>query len=305
LAPATLSTAGAAAKIDFYLELASLKVDSEWAMSLTGADDKDVPPVTLVFAGALDKANEIVPQVDTAAIEEYLTVHRMQEDVERLETLDVSGRTQAPAAEPEAPLIEPEAETLPAPETAEPPALPAELDTLPPAGMASPPAQPAEAAPEGTKPRAETVVPDTPALQSAPSGATAPPSIDAMRMPVPNAGEGEGAVLPTSTSPEKPASPSAEAATPQAALPAEETAAPQPAPDAALPPDQAPPPPAAPETLPWQQTAPAQAPPAQATTTSEAEEGTPAPVEAAPPAHKRSASKPRRTIRQEARDAWK
>lgn len=308
LVPATLSTAGAAAKIDFYLELASLKVDSEWAMSLTGADDKDMPPVTLVFAGALDKANEIAPRIDTAAIEEYLTVHRMQEDVERLETLDVSGRTQAPAAaEPEAPVIEPEAETLPVPETSEPPALPAGLDTLPPAGTALPPAQPAEAAPaEGTKPRAETVVPDTPALQSAPSGPAAAPSIDAMRMPVPNnAGAGESALLPTSTSPEKPASPSAEAATPQAALPAEETAAPQPAPEAALPPDQAPPPPAASETLPWQQSAPAQAPPAQETTTSEAEEGTPAPVEAAPQAHRRSASKSRRTIRQEARDAWK
>ncbi len=71
-------------------------------MSLAGAGNKDVPPVTLVFTGALNKAGEISPAVDTAAIEAYLTMRRMQEDVERLETLDVSGRTPPPAgAEPE------------------------------------------------------------------------------------------------------------------------------------------------------------------------------------------------------------
>jgi uncharacterized protein involved in outer membrane biogenesis len=305
LLPASLVTAGAATKVDFYLELASLKVDSEWAMVLTGPSDKGVPPVTIVFAGALDKANEITPRVDTAAIEEYLTVHRMQEDVERLETLDVSGRTQGPVApESETPVVEPEAETAAPPETSEPPALPAELDLPPPAPNAEQPAQPAEAAPtEGPKPRAEGAVPNSPSLQSAPSAAVPPPAIDAMRMPVPNTTEGEGALMPAATSPEKPASSAAEAAAmPQAALPAEQTAPGQPAPEAALPLEETEPP--APETLPWVKTAPAQAPPAE-TTTSEADQGTPAPVEAAPPPRKRVVGKPRRTIREEARDAWK
>jgi hypothetical protein len=101
LAPATLVSPGAETKVNLYIELASLKLDSEWAVSLAGAANKDVPPVTLVFTGALNKAGEISPAVDTAAIEAYLTMRRMQEDVERLETLDVSGRTPPAEAEPE------------------------------------------------------------------------------------------------------------------------------------------------------------------------------------------------------------
>ena len=79
------------------------------------------------------------PSIDTAAIENYLTMRRMQEDVERLETLDVSGKTQAaPDAGPEAPVVEPEADRSDA-------------------EMAPPPAEPAEVAPiEGPKPRAES-----------------------------------------------------------------------------------------------------------------------------------------------------
>ena len=100
VAPATLASAGAETKINGFVELASLKLDSEWALSLTGAGVKDVPPVSLVFTGALAKAGEIAPAIDTGAIEAYLTMRRMQEDVERLETLDMSGRTEPPA-EPE------------------------------------------------------------------------------------------------------------------------------------------------------------------------------------------------------------
>ncbi|MBC8012703.1 MAG: AsmA family protein [Methyloceanibacter sp.] len=102
LAPATLLSTGAETKINGYLELASLKLDSEWAVSLIGPSSQDVPPVNLLFTGTLNRAGEISPAVDTAAIEAYLTMRRMQEDVERLETLDVSGRTPPPAeAEPE------------------------------------------------------------------------------------------------------------------------------------------------------------------------------------------------------------
>jgi uncharacterized protein involved in outer membrane biogenesis len=96
LAPASLVSPGAETEVNAYLELASLKLDAEWLMRLTGPANKDFPPVTVVFAGSLDKAGEISPAVDTAAIESYLTIRRMQEDVERLETLDVSGRTAPP-----------------------------------------------------------------------------------------------------------------------------------------------------------------------------------------------------------------
>ncbi|MGH6833817.1 MAG: AsmA-like C-terminal region-containing protein, partial [Methyloceanibacter sp.] len=155
LAPATLVSPGAETKVNGYIELASLKLDSEWAVSLAGAASKDVPPVTLVFTGALNKAGEISPAVDTAAIEAYLTMRRMQEDVERLETLDVSGRTPPPAdeAEPgdqtsaipqepvEPPIESPQAETLQA--EPEPEQAPAETQALseplpPPATSAAP-----------------------------------------------------------------------------------------------------------------------------------------------------------------------
>lgn len=136
-APAVLASQGAETKVNAYLELASLKLDSEWAVSLAGAGNGDVPPVNLVFTGTLNKAGEISPSVDTAAIEAYLTMRRMQEDVERLETLDVSGRTQADAeAEDEqtSAIQEFEPETnLPADE-----ALPTEPEPLPPAAEAMP-----------------------------------------------------------------------------------------------------------------------------------------------------------------------
>jgi hypothetical protein len=187
LAPATLSTASAATKVNFYLELASLKIDSEWAMTLTGAENKSVPPVNLVFTGSLTKANEIGPSIDTASIEEYLTMRFMQEDVERLETLDVSGRTQA------APDAEPEADT-------------------------PQPAQPAEAEPvEGSRSRAESAAPDKPQLQAAPSQDTSPPSTTAVQMPVPNAAESDSILTPASTSPAPPAALPDNAAAEQAA----------------------------------------------------------------------------------------
>jgi hypothetical protein len=126
LAPATLTGNNAETKINGYLELASLKLDSEWAVSLAG-NNADLPPVSLVFTGALNKAAEISPAVDTAAIEAYLTMRRMQEGVEQLETLDVSGRGPATeiapgdltSAVPAEPPLEPEAEALaPEPEAA-------------------------------------------------------------------------------------------------------------------------------------------------------------------------------------------
>jgi len=122
--PATLASKGAETTINGYVELASLRLDSEWVMRLDGSRDADVPPVSLVFAGPLSDAGAITPAIDTASIESFLTVRRMQEDVERLETLDVSGRNQAPAdAEPSSADAPPEAKrSSDATPSAEPPA---------------------------------------------------------------------------------------------------------------------------------------------------------------------------------------
>jgi hypothetical protein len=46
LAPTTLASPTGVTKINGYVELASLKLDSEWAVSLAGARNQDVPPVT-------------------------------------------------------------------------------------------------------------------------------------------------------------------------------------------------------------------------------------------------------------------
>jgi len=135
LAPATLTSSGAETTINGFIELASLKLDSEWAVGLAGAGGKDVPPVTLVFTGPLNRAGDIAPAIDTGAVEAYLTMRRMQEDVERLETLDVSGRTPPAETEPEGiATIEPEEPPLETavpsePELVDPSAWTAETET--------------------------------------------------------------------------------------------------------------------------------------------------------------------------------
>ena len=97
LDPAVLAGKGAETTINGYVELASLRLDSEWAMRLNGSKDADVPPVNLVLAGSLQDPAAITSVVDTEPMETFLTVSRMQADVERLETLDVSGRNQPEA----------------------------------------------------------------------------------------------------------------------------------------------------------------------------------------------------------------
>ncbi|MGH6824568.1 AsmA family protein [Methyloceanibacter sp.] len=103
LDPAVLAGKGAETTINGYVELASLRLDSEWALRLNGSNDADMPSVNLVLAGSLQDPGAITSVVDTEPMENFLTVRRMQADVERLETLDVSGRNQPEAdAEPDA-----------------------------------------------------------------------------------------------------------------------------------------------------------------------------------------------------------
>ena len=237
---ALLST-GAETKINGYVELASLKLDSEWVMSLSGLGSKDVPPVSLLFTGALNKAGEITPAIDTAAIEAYLTMRRMQEDVERLETLDVSGRTpersdaapeETTSAVPEEP-AEPLSDTAPMPEpepleqssptaATEPPnqaipqsspsakASPSAIELLQEAWQTEPvipgaAPKPAEAMPT---PPGEVMAPKPPAASSAAVDAPAPSPASPLAEPAP---------------PASPAPP-AEAAAPPAAEPTPATA---------------------------------------------------------------------------------
>jgi uncharacterized protein involved in outer membrane biogenesis len=150
LKPTTLASAGAETVINGYVELASLRLDSEWVMTLEGGDD--VPSVSMVLAGPLSNADAIAPVIDADAIESYLTMRRMQEDVERLETLDVSGRTPPPEAEtkpPAGPLVD----AKPIEDSAKPSAK-AEPSAVP-APPSAPKAHPAELAPEKSAPTAK------------------------------------------------------------------------------------------------------------------------------------------------------
>lgn len=229
LAPATLLSTGAETKINGYIELASLKLDSEWALSLIGPSSKDVPPVGLLFTGTLNKAGAIAPAIDTAAIEAYLTMRRMQEDVERLETLDVSGRT------PEVAEVPPEETTSAVPEE---PAEPL-LDSAP-----VPEPEPLEQA----KPTAETELPNQAIPQSSPSAKASPSAIELLQEawqiepePVTRPATKPSESMPTPpadiAAPKAPASSSAAVDAPEApaAAPLAEPAPPAPPAEAAAP----------------------------------------------------------------------
>ncbi len=162
LTPATLSNPGSETKVNFYVELASLKLVSYCSVSLIGPSSQDVPPVNLLFTGTLNRAGEITPTIDTAAIEAYLTIRRMQEDVERLETLDVSGRTPSPAE------AEPEETTSSVPEEPSEPL----VDSAP-----VPEPEPLEQ----SKPTAETESPSQAIPQSSPSAKASPSAIELLQ----------------------------------------------------------------------------------------------------------------------------
>jgi hypothetical protein len=309
LAPTTLASPTGVTKINGYVELASLKVDSEWAVSLAGARNQDVPPVTLVFAGALNQA-AIAPSIDTGAIESYLTMRRMQEDVERLETLDVSGKTQPPAEN------EPAAES-------------------------PPPEPPAEAAQQNEpSPRAETESPQEALPQSAPtpSANAAPPPTEALdETPAQPESDGIARVLadPANAPPPEPSAesggqeppasqPSAETSGQEPPAPPTETGEPEPSPPAARPTETAEPeasPPAArptetaePETsapvaptvaVPEEPPLPSPAPDSAG---SQEAQPTAAAAEVTAPPRQRTSTRPRRPLsapRGEAPDAWK
>lgn len=94
------------------IALASLRLDSEWSMSLRNPPVADAPPVTLVLAGSLEQIEDIAPRIDTDALVAHFTVRRMEEDVERLENLDVTGQ-RPPEPAPDAPREKPQSSLEP------------------------------------------------------------------------------------------------------------------------------------------------------------------------------------------------
>jgi hypothetical protein len=91
---AELATEGGRAIVDTVIDIASLKVDSEWriepAPRRTGAagDARPaLPAIALVYAGSLGRTAAIEPRLDTEALERELAIRRMERDVEELERL--------------------------------------------------------------------------------------------------------------------------------------------------------------------------------------------------------------------------
>ena len=223
LKPASLASKGAATTINGYVELASLRLDSEWEMRLDG--NADLPPVSLVLAGPLNNAGTISPSVDTEAVETFLTMRRMQEDVERLETLDVSGRNPPPETKPEAE-AEPAEVKLPT-EAEAPPVEPAPKTPVaakpktPPPSLAKPePPEPkaAEIEPKKTEPPREIPAAAVPQPETQTRAApetvpaqpeTATPSTDVTATGDATAASGTDLVTPAAPKPARPKRPAA------------------------------------------------------------------------------------------------
>lgn len=77
------------AKAGVTIALAPLKVDSEWDIAYTGKteDGQRLPSVQLVFAGPLNGFGSLTPQISSDQFERYLSIKRLDLDMERLEKL--------------------------------------------------------------------------------------------------------------------------------------------------------------------------------------------------------------------------
>lgn len=80
------------------VELASLRLDSEWDVSFTGKvdDGQRLPPVRLVFAGPVAGFTALKPQLDADQFERYLSLRRMDQSMKQLETLSERGAQRPP-----------------------------------------------------------------------------------------------------------------------------------------------------------------------------------------------------------------
>jgi hypothetical protein len=95
-----LSDADGRVTVASYLQLSSLELDSEWALQAAESTNGAKPRVSLVFSGALKDIGKLQPRIDTTGLARYVTIRKMEKDVERLEKLDVTGKKPAPKVKP-------------------------------------------------------------------------------------------------------------------------------------------------------------------------------------------------------------
>ena len=75
-----------------FLDLASLRFDSEWQIAHRGPAEADnterLPPVRMVFTGPLAELSSVKPRLYADQFERFLTINRMDADMDRLEKLN-------------------------------------------------------------------------------------------------------------------------------------------------------------------------------------------------------------------------
>jgi uncharacterized protein involved in outer membrane biogenesis len=78
------------ADAELTVDLASLHFDSEWRVAYQGTTDdgQALPPVRLIFAGPLSGFSSVKPQLYADQFERFLTIKRMDQDMDRLEKLN-------------------------------------------------------------------------------------------------------------------------------------------------------------------------------------------------------------------------
>ncbi|GBF25875.1 hypothetical protein MnTg02_00910 [bacterium MnTg02] len=81
-------------KINTLIDLVRLKLDGSITLSTKSPDSKqDLPPVTIAFTGPLSDLGQLAPAIDAKSLKRYLTVRRIEKDVEQLERLELEERS--------------------------------------------------------------------------------------------------------------------------------------------------------------------------------------------------------------------
>jgi uncharacterized protein involved in outer membrane biogenesis len=72
------------------VDLASFRLDSEWDVTYLGkaTDGQPLPPVRLAFAGPVAQFSSLTPQLDADQFERYLSIKRIDRDMDKLEKLN-------------------------------------------------------------------------------------------------------------------------------------------------------------------------------------------------------------------------
>jgi len=101
------------------LDLTSMRLTSDWTLVGPLGPDEPLPEVRMTFAGPLEDFGTMTPRIGAADYEQYLTVKRIERNVERLEELERQ-RRRTPSQRPAKATSVPSAGLSASPSTPEP-----------------------------------------------------------------------------------------------------------------------------------------------------------------------------------------